>query len=348
VVAPFRPDRRPAGAKLFRAGPGALACLLTLWTLGCYSLPVPAMEAPSSTQPLNSYLQKLEFPGWQPASFKSWNSQGDTPAAEPQSDVLAGEELNGVLQEFKIVYQARKTLSRGQRNIYIDVYQFENSDFALAAYYYLRKGASTIVKRGDATSEDDASISFAQGRCFVSISASEDDDESKDLVRRIADSIGARLNQTAPSVPPKVLQQLPPLEKLSGSEKLIYGIKSCRRYCSVPYIEALLGTGGEAKELIAGCSADYQFREPYKERLRLTILEFSDRSAALKHYQAFLSEFLANRKIKAEDQGFSPITSFRSGDTYILVELRGAAVALVSGARKRFSPPLLLRQWRAQ
>lgn len=348
MVAVSRPNRRSTGLKLLRAAPAVLACLLLLSEGGFGGLSAQAMEAPATAQSLNSFLQKLEFPGWQPVSFKSWSSAGASTVPDGENSLLNGEELNGVLQEFRIVYQARKTLSRGQRNIYIDVYQFENSDFALAAYYYLRKGASTIVKRGDATSEDDASISFAQGHSFVSVSASEDDDESKDLVRRIADSMGARLSQGALSAPPKILQQLPSLEKLSGSEKLIYGIKSCRRYCPVPYVEALLGEGGEAKDLVAGCSADYQFREPFKERLRLTILEFSDRSAALKHYQAFLTEFLANRKIKAEDQGFSPITSFRSGDSYILVELRGTAIALVSGARKRFSPPLLLRQWRAR
>ncbi|MBK9770424.1 MAG: hypothetical protein IPP57_06305 [Candidatus Obscuribacter sp.] len=68
-----------------------------------------------------------------------------------------------IISEYKVNLFARKTIARGQRTIYIDIYQFDQSAGALAAYYYLRKGATTVIKRGDASSEEDDSISFCQG-----------------------------------------------------------------------------------------------------------------------------------------------------------------------------------------
>ncbi len=92
-----------------------------------------------------------------------------------------------ILAEYRLTGFFRKTFKRGQRSIYIDVYDFQDSDGAYGAYNYLRRGSTTVLPRGDAASEDDDSISLVQGKTFLSIySSSHDDDESKEVLSRVA------------------------------------------------------------------------------------------------------------------------------------------------------------------
>jgi len=101
------------------------------------------------------------------------------------------------------------------------------------------------------------------------------------------------------------------------------------------------------KAPIIGVLADYLFREPVKERLRLLILAYPDRSCALQHYTLYIDKLRQFRLGKVAD---SPVTAselFKTGTSIVAVELRGNKIAIVTGAKKRFSPALLVRQWKS-
>lgn len=330
----------------------------------------------SSSQEITSYLDKIESKGWTPAPVYFWSkparplvstangavcmeSQEPTEAELPKlpdGDLMKSR----ILAEYKLLYMSRKALNRGQRSIYIDVYQFEKSDGALAAYFLLRKGATTVVKRGDASSEDEDSISFCSGNVFVSISGtSQDDSESKDVVRALANDIVPRMaNPAIPALPsPSILSRLPGLDLLTASEKLIAGPISAERFCFAPYLDTLtrplsqpFATAADSA-LVAGAIADYQIRDPYKERLKLMVLEFSSEESARRHYQAYIYRLLETRaKKRADAQSPSAEQAsniVRVGENFLGIEVKGKLVVVVTGAKKRFSPQLLLRQIRA-
>lgn len=324
----------------------------------------------------------LEARGWTPSEPRRVSN------LDLQS--LFDEEKCSILKEFGILSFFGKTLSRGNRRIEIYIYEFEQESGAMAAYFYLRKGAGTVVRRGDASSEEDASISFVQGRYFVSVSATEDDDESKDVVKRLCDELGKRLGP-ARSSQPEIMKELPLLDKLSGSERLVFGVHSARWYSPAPGLEFLFDQANvpgqalsetsesrannqsESKAVVAaesqglkpklespnleglpivktpviGVLADYLFREPVKERLRLLILAYPDRSSALQHYTLYIDKLRQFRLGKVAD---SPVTAselFKTGASIAAVELRGNKIAIVTGAKKRFSPALLVRQWKS-
>ncbi len=316
---------------------------------------------------------------------RGWTASEPRRLSKLDLQSLFDEERCLILKEFGILSFFGKTLSRGNRRIDIYIYEFEQDSGAMAAYFYLRKGAGTVVRRGDASSEEDASISFVQGRYFVSVSATEDDDESKDVVKRLCDELGKRLGP-AGSSQPEIMKELPLLDKLSGSERLVFGVHSARWYSSAPGLEFLFDqanapgqapsdaplakadsqaeskdlVGGEAQAVkpklenaqtvkapIIGVLADYLFREPVKERLRLLILAYPDRSSALQHYTLYIDKLRQFRLGKVAD---SPVTAselFKTGTSIAAVELRGNKIAIVTGAKKRFSPALLVRQWKS-
>ncbi|MBN8661500.1 MAG: hypothetical protein J0M35_14135 [Candidatus Obscuribacter phosphatis] len=316
---------------------------------------------------------------------RGWTASEPRRLSKLDLQSLFDEERCLILKEFGILSFFGKTLSRGNRRIEIYIYEFEQDSGAMAAYFYLRKGAGTVVRRGDASSEEDASISFVQGRYFVSVSATEDDDESKDVVKRLCDELGKRLGP-AGSSQPEIMKELPLLDKLSGSERLVFGVHSARWYSSAPGLEFLFDqanapgqapsdaplakadsqaeskdlVGGEVQAVkpklenaqtvkapIIGVLADYLFREPVKERLRLLILAYPDRSSALQHYTLYIDKLRQFRLGKVAD---SPVTAselFKTGTSIVAVELRGNKIAIVTGAKKRFSPALLVRQWKS-
>lgn len=344
------------------------------------AFPVFAVEKPlpflSSSSEITSYLDKVQSKGWEPAPIYSWYKPARPLIATPNGVVCtvskepSDEELpklpegdlmkSRILAEYKLSFMARKTLNRGQRSIYIDVYQFEKPEGALAAYFLLRKGATTVVKRGDASSEDEDSISFCSGNTFVSISGtSQDDSESKDVVRALTNGIAPRLADSAASgsLSPVILSRLPGLDLLAASEKLIAGPVSAERFCFAPYLDTLTKplaqtspNDGESA-LVAGAIADYQIRDPYKERLKLMVLEFASEESARRHYQAYIYRLLETRsKKRADAQSPSPAQAsniVRVGENFLGIEVKGKLVVVVTGAKKRFSPQLLLRQIRA-
>lgn len=356
------------------------ACSLTLsppaWAEQQQAPAAPAarkIEAPSPPNGLTLYLNGMHLPGWEPQPFYMWTQltaaaeQSDTtkaapaaaavpappPAAAPAADVdravsTVSPKLpdgdtarEAILAEYRLSGFFRKSFKRGQRSIYIDVYDFQTADGAYGAYNYLRRGSTTVMPRGDAGSEDDASISLVQGKTFLSIySTSRDDEESKEVLTRVAAEAVKYIGDKG--LQPSALSRLPSLERVRGSEKIVMGPNSIRRFFPAPFLNSLTLDPGH----VLGCVADYQIQEPAKERLKLMVLTFRTPKEAAVNYQNFLTEIGVAHNDDVSTRVNQPINVFKSGHTYLAIEQRGADLLMIIGARKRFSPALVLRQVR--
>ena len=328
-ASPAAPGASPAAPGVSPAAPATPAVPATVATPGPPS-PVPA---PSR---LGALLAKFSFAGWNPSTLYIWNrSVGPTPRL-PEGD--SGREA--ILGEYGLDIFTRRMFQRGQRNICIDIYEFASDAGAFGAYYFLRKGATTVVPRGDAASEDDASISFVQGHTFVSIyGTSQDDDESKEVVRKAADILASQIPEHGKL--PQLIMRLPRLELLHGSEKFVMGAQSARRFSPAPYLGQLFPLPGKM-----ACVADYQMREPAKERLRLMLIEYTTAAEAETSYGAFVTALCEGHDQDPVERLARPSNQFRNGSSFLDVEQRGNYILLVTGARKKYSAGLLIRQFR--
>jgi len=325
-----------------------------------------AKDLPSPPNALTLYLNGVHLPGWDPQPFYMWTlltapvekvgaaasaistdttaTTADLPQAVnsvypklPEGD--AAKEA--ILAEYRLNGFFRKSFKRGQRSIYIDVYDFQNADGAYGAYNYLRRGSTTVLPRGDAASEDDQSISLVQGKTFLSIyGTSQDDDESKEVLTKVANEAVKYLGDKG--LQPAILGRLPRLELLHGSEKIVMGPNSIRRFFPAPFLNSLVLDPGR----VVGCVADYQIQEPAKERLKLMVLSFRSQADAATNYQKFLEAIGVAHDDNVSTMVNRPVNVIKSGHTYIAIEQRGADLLMITGARKRFSPALVLRQVR--
>jgi len=320
-------------------------------------------DLPSPPNALSLYLNGMLLPGWQPQPFYMWtllSAPVEKEAAAVSADTNASsadlpQAVNSVypklpdgdaakeaiLAEYRLNGFFRKSFKRGQRSIYIDVYDFQNADGAYGAYNYLRRGSTTVLPRGDAASEDDQSISLVQGKTFLSIyGTSQDDDESKEVLTKVANEAVKYLGDKG--LQPAILGRLPRLELLHGSEKIVMGPNSIRRFFPAPFLNSLVLDPGR----VVGCVADYQIQEPAKERLKLLVLSFRSQVDAATNYQKFLEAIGVAHDDNVSTMVNQPINVIKSGHTYIAIEQRGADLLMITGARKRFSPALVLRQVR--
>ena len=287
---------------------------------------------------IGAFANRLAFEGWTGLDLYIWQPVAGALLPQlPESDGLKA----AILQEYGLQSFTRKSLQRGQRYIHIDVYEFANNDGAFAAYAFLRRGATTVVLRGDATSEDDDSISFVQGKTFISIyGTSGDDDESKDVIRRVATKVAKAIVETG--APPYILSTMPQLEFLHGSEKIVMGPVSARRFCPAPYLNSL-----DFKQSRLACVADYQMREPVKERVKLLLVDYGGNAkAAAASYQSYISALCQSRDENPDLRLAQDSNQFRNGATFTEIQLHGSRIFMVTGARKKYSAELLLRQIR--
>jgi len=341
----------------------------------------PLKEVAAPPNALTLYVNGMHLPGWEPQPFYMWTQLAApavektdiaspsapaanaapvatatpviTPAATaaPEMPVAVSSvfpKLPGgdaareaILGEYRLSGFFRKSFKRGQRSIYIDVYEFQNADGAYGAYNYLRRGSTTVLPRGDAASEDDQSISLVQGKTFLSIyGTSQDDDETKEVLTKVANEAVKYIVDKG--LQPAILGRLPRLERLHGSEKIVMGPNSIRRFFPAPFLNSLVLEPGR----IVGCVADYQIQEPAKERLKLMVLSFRSPQDAAGNYQKFLEAIGVAHNDDVSTLINQPINVFKSGHTYVAIEQRGADLLMITGARKRFSPALVLRQVR--
>lgn len=233
----------------------------------------------------------------------------------------------------------RREYQRGQRLLIVDVYRFNTAHGAYGAYSLLRQGASTVVTRGDGSSEDDQSISFWQDRYFVQVSAtSQEDEESKEVVRVMADKVAAIVSAHA-SIPP-IVSSLPRLDRVRGSEKLVMGPSSARRAYPAPYLSALM-----LDRMSEGAVADYKVQASRPERLKLLLVDYATEQLArqaFNSYAAVLNGQHEGDDDAAEDAGNSKL--YRIGNQFLLCQIRGRRIWLINGARKKMSSFVLSRQ----
>ncbi|HEY9716248.1 MAG TPA: DUF6599 family protein, partial [Trichormus sp.] len=258
----------------------------------------------------------------------------------------AESDRTQILQEFRCSGVVTRSYQRGQRRILVEAFRFPTSDGAYGAYYLLRHGASTVIKRGDASSEDDQSISFWKDRFYIHVyGTSEDDSESKDAVRAIADQLAAAIVAEPASLPP-MISRLPSLEKVRGSEKLVMGPISARRFFPAPYINTL-----QLGNALGAAVADYQMQFPYPERLKLLYVEYNNANAASSAFYDYTGNLQSTNKQASGERdpldeagGLPTSCLFKVMGGYMLCELRGQELILISGARKKTSPNMLARQ----
>ncbi|MFA6208039.1 MAG: DUF6599 family protein [Candidatus Obscuribacterales bacterium] len=337
-VAPVVPSVSTAASAAESLAPGVSVSAGTPVTPNAPIAPATPVAPIFQPTILGSFANRLAFEGWNGAPNYLWQPNvGALVPQLPESDGLKA----AILQEYGLKSFTRKSFQRGQRYIHLDIYEFANNDGAFAAYSFLRRGATTVVLRGDATSEDDDSISFVQGKTFVSIyGTSGDDDESKDVIRSVATKIAKAIAETG--APPYILATMPQLEFLRGSEKIVMGPVSARRFCPAPYLNAL-----DFKQARLACVADYQMREPVKERVKLLLVDYGGNAkAAAASYQSYISALCQSRDENPDLRLAQDSNQFRNGATFFEIQLHGSRIFMVTGARKKFSAELLLRQIR--
>jgi hypothetical protein len=190
----------------------------------------------------------------------------------------------------------------------------------------LRQGATTVVRRGDASSEDDQGISFWQGRTFVSIyGTSIDDDDSKEVVRSMADKFSHVLQEHAAL--PQILDQIPRLNIVKGSEHIVMGTLSARKFSPAPFLNYL-----DFSHAVAAATADYQIPP---DRLKLLYVDFQYPGYAAAAYRAYAQNF--------EEPLIGETVMYKSGGTFILCQQVGERLAIISGAKKKQSAATLAR-----
>ncbi len=190
-------------------------------------------------------MRTFKLEGWTARPLEIYPKHVTAQNESNAADMTPGNQLYGlepqmyeILAEFGMRKCYKRTYQRGQRFVQAAVYFFSSSEGAYGAYNFMRQGAATIVVRGAGSSEDDLSISFWKGKSFIRLSqTSEEDEESKEALRAIAKVIDAGIAPT--SLPPLVLNQLPVLDRVNGTEKLVMGPNSGRKFFPAPYVGSL-------------------------------------------------------------------------------------------------------------
>jgi hypothetical protein len=286
---------------------------------------------------LKDELAAIKPTGWQEGELLLAPLVVHSAVTNPQPDSAPEDKIDPVLGESRLSFALRKIFSRGQRKIYVDIYKCEQPLGAWSLYSQYRKGASTVIVRGDASSEDDDSVSFVKGRYFISIyGTSQDDSESKDVVRSLADLLCQKISEQANT--PVLLQHMPQFELVRGSEKILLGSNGLRRYLAVPgQIEF------DWTQVRAVCIADYQVEVPVKERLRLAVLDCVDAACARSVYKSYIEGYCSVANKEPGDRLSRSNNSFKTGKGFFQVALKANQVLFVLGGKKDFSGQFLLR-----
>lgn len=317
------PIASPPAATAAAAAPAVTAAPVATAAPQSIAAPPAVSQKPNPEQAaLIASLARLTLTGWN-------NVAGLAADANPDKTAM--------LKEFGCRESFSKGFQRGQRRIDVVVYSFSSSQGAYAAYALLRKGSSTFVAKGDASSEDDQSVSIWKDRFFISVSGtSEDDEESKLAVSTIATQLTNVIAGRGEL--PQALLRLPSLDRVRGSERIVMGPVSARHFFPAPSLNMLSLPGS-----LGGGIADYQYQAPFRERMKLLLVDYGSPAAAAQAYQQYI------QSIEEQHQNISPTdvesrALFKMANSYLLCELRSQRILLISGARKRSAPLMLARQ----
>lgn len=323
------------------------------------AMPAPApMRNLEATQPDNgrdnsgalfSCLDKFPTQGWtsKPLRIINMAPQSKMPpsaslTAATNSAISNSHPANlDLMLEFGLTAWGEKVYGRGQRQIVVSLYKFSSNEGAYGAYLCSHQGASNLVARGDASSEADTSISFSKAQFFVNIIGSpEGDDECKELITKLADLLSSTISGS--SFKPAVILRLPVFDRVRGSEKLIVGPLTLKRFFPAPYIGTLLPPPGSSWRAAV---ADYQIQEPYRERLKLLVVIFPDAIQASQAYTQYVAQ-LQEQHDQVDLKGEQYLTSvFKIGTSFMLCQVRNCELSIVTGAHKKLSLASLVKEF---
>ncbi|MBX9721808.1 MAG: hypothetical protein K2X81_10470, partial [Candidatus Obscuribacterales bacterium] len=200
----------------------------------------------------------------------------------------------------------------------------------------MREGSSTVVVRGQASSEDQDSITFFSGNCLLVLhTTSSEDEEAKDMLTRLADQLAPKL--AAGAAAPRMVAALPNFERLRGSEKYFMGSKSASHFSSAPFLETL----NLDRSLGAAC-ADYLYSRPMAERLKLVVAEYANPTLASNAFNAYSSSLTEFAQKIVQRSSVDCIAKL--SESYLMVGIAGQKVFVISGARRASSPRILARE----
>lgn len=282
-------------------------------------------------------VSSLSLPGWE-AQSPVWTTRAKGALVAPEGVVVSDAvgASRPLLLEYGCTDFVSKSFRRESILCQVDLYHFAKSDGAYGAYSTLREGSSNIVLRGQASSEDDNCICFWKGNVFAKLKANvENDDEAKQALTKLADDLVKRVEGNGEL--PMALRVLPSFEKVKGSEKFFMGTEAAHRYLNVPFVETLYLAGSDG-----AAHADYQFASPISERLGLLVINYKSPSLAQASFKSYVDNITAmSNKVlqRTENEALC-----RVSDSFLMCQLNGQRLCVISGARKKFSPAMLARQ----
>lgn len=306
--------------------------------------PDPTKQAVAT--PLFVMVRQAKFTGWEDLCIQAFRiekarivvdlDQALSPDVKEKSVSFPVSSGNLIpLEEFRCKAIVQKVFQRGNRFITIRAFEFEEPEGANAGYDLLRKGSTTVLKRGDGSSEDGVSISFWQDSfLFLITGTEEDDDEAKEVMT----SFATHLSKTAitHAQPPAILSRLPVVDRVRGSEKIVMGPVTAARFFNAPELGAL-----SIEKARGAAVADYQIFEPARERLKLLYIDYGDDKLANAAYNDY---FMRMEQLRPADKVWPGENRalFRLNKTFLLFQVKPhGRLIVVAGARKSKSPMLL-------
>ncbi len=300
----------------------------------------PAKNIDSPNSSVFQYLTILTSDGW----TVIWSFAGPFRVDQNLSNVISPD----LLQEYRCRAQAKQILQRGQRKITIDAFQFATADGAYGAYCAGRRGSSSYATQGDASSEDQNSISFCKDQYFICLQSSElDDDEAKSAINKLAQKLiehiemvknpkqsqianpgGGAGQLIVSSSKPEIFNYMPTMERVRGSEKLVMGPAGMKRFFPAPYSANLA-------PLLKGAVADFKLEEPHRDRLKLLIACYPTAAEANMTYAKYTGTLSSEHDEKSVE-GFTYSTAlFKVSDCWLLCQLRDKQIIVINGARHK-------------
>jgi hypothetical protein len=280
-------------------------------------------------------LDVLKAGDWQSSPAEHFQGVGRTFVTASGANLPnPGGESAEALREYGCTHVFVKKFWKPQRNATIAMFYFPETRGAFGAYSIMRQGSSNVVVRGDASSEDDDSISFLKGNYLFKLSNSAGEDEvSKDLITGLATQLNEAVSGKA-DVPPLV-STLPGLDRLRGSEKFFMGPVTARRFTLAPFVGQLF-----TAKFSGAALADYIIPPPQAERLKLLVVDYENPETAKGIYDSYIELVSASHKPTLE----TPTSQlFKSNNSFVFCQLRGKKIALISGARRKAAPLMLAR-----
>jgi hypothetical protein len=272
-------------------------------------------------------VESLSYPGWEATASKVVDINDLT--------VDATNERMSLLKEFRCNEYVSKAYANSQNKVTLELCRFDSPAGAYGAYTCFREGASTVIRRGDGSSEDDDGISFWQDQYLVLLRTSNiPDDECKNIMRKVADQIARNIENHAGS--PAVLSELPFMDRISGSERVFMGPLAAHKFSPVHLTSDLM-----LDRCIIGATADYQIAEPFLERLKIMLIDYKDAATAYAALQELISTVCPSCGVPRTD---GP-TIFKLSGRFAWCEVRGNKLGVISNGRKAISVAVVGHQF---